>query len=147
MYDRILIASDGSSLSKKAAAHGLKLARATGAEVVAVNVVPRYPQSYFEGSLALDAGEVAKVEAQWRERGESITADVVKAGAALQVKVKPVTVVSQSVAESVIKAAVKHRCDLIVMASHGRKGIARVLLGSEAQHVLTHSKIPVLVLR
>ena len=54
---------------------------------------------------------------------------------------------SDKVAESIISAARKHKCDLVVMASHGRKGLQRVLLGSETQHVLTHSSIPVLVLR
>jgi nucleotide-binding universal stress UspA family protein len=63
------------------------------------------------------------------------------------VTVKAVTAKSDLVAEAVISAAKKHKCDLIVMASHGRKGIKRLLLGSETQHVLTHSHIPVLVLR
>lgn len=62
-------------------------------------------------------------------------------------KVKPVVTKSDLVAEAIIAAATKHDCDLIVMASHGRKGIKRLLLGSETQHVLTHSKVPVLVLR
>ena len=57
------------------------------------------------------------------------------------------TTSSDLVAESIIKAVKKHKCDLIVMASHGRKGIKRILLGSETQHVLTHSSVPVLVLR
>ena len=54
---------------------------------------------------------------------------------------------SDLVAESILAAAKKHKCDLIVMASHGRKGIKRLLLGSETQHVLTHGNLPVLVLR
>ncbi len=58
-------------------------------------------------------------------------------------KVKTVTVSSDLVAESIVAAAKKHKCDLIVMASHGRKGIKRLLLGSETQHVLTHSTLPV----
>ena len=68
-------------------------------------------------------------------------------GAAQGVTVKAVTAKSDLVAEAVISAAKKHKCDLIVMASHGRKGLKRLLLGSETQHVLTHSHIPVLVLR
>ena len=60
---------------------------------------------------------------------------------------KGVVLQSDLVAESIIAAATKHECDLVVMASHGRKGITRVLLGSETQHVLTHSTVPVLVLR
>jgi nucleotide-binding universal stress UspA family protein len=74
--------------------------------------------------------------------------DKVKAqGSAEGVTVKAVIAKSDLVAEAVISAAKKHKCDLIVMASHGRKGIKRLLLGSETQHVLTHSHIPVLVLR
>lgn len=147
MYDRILIATDGSKLSQKAVAHGLRLARATEAEVVALHVVPRYPQSYFEGSIALDAADVKRIEAQWRERGEAVVDDVIRQATALKVRVKPVITVATSVADAVIKAATRHRCDLVVMASHGRRGVARVLLGSEAQHVLTHSMVPVLVIR
>jgi nucleotide-binding universal stress UspA family protein len=63
------------------------------------------------------------------------------------VKVKPVTARSDLVSEAIIATAKKHKCDLIVMASHGRRGIKRILLGSETQLVLTHSHIPVLVLR
>ena len=63
------------------------------------------------------------------------------------VKAKAVTVSSDLVAEAILAAARKHKCDLIVMASHGRKGLKRLLLGSETQHVLTHGEVPVLVLR
>ena len=67
MYKRILVATDGSKLSEKAVEHGLKLADLTGAELVAVKVVPRYPQTYFEGGVALAADEVAKIEKQWND--------------------------------------------------------------------------------
>ena len=63
------------------------------------------------------------------------------------VTVQVVVAKSELIAETIIAAATKNNCDLIVMASHGRKGLKRVLLGSETQHVLTHSHIPVLVLR
>ncbi len=69
------------------------------------------------------------------------------AGVARGVTVTPTVVRSDQVSEALIAAAKKHRCDLIVMASHGRRGMSRLLLGSETQHVLTHSHIPVLVLR
>ena len=62
-------------------------------------------------------------------------------------RAKAVVANSDSVADAIIAAARKHKCDLVVMASHGRRGISRVLLGSETQHVLTHGKVPVLVLR
>ena len=66
MYKRILVATDGSKLSMMAVEHTLKLADATGAEVVALKVVPRYPQTYFEGGVALAADEVKRIEQQWQ---------------------------------------------------------------------------------
>ena len=147
MYTRILIATDGSALSKVAVEHGLALAALTGATVVALKVVPRYPRSYFEGGMAVEVTDVKRIEGQWSDAAQAVV-DAVKAkGGAEGVTVKAVVAKSDLVAEAVISAAKKHKCDLIVMASHGRKGLKRLLLGSETQHVLTHSPVPVLVLR
>jgi nucleotide-binding universal stress UspA family protein len=147
MYKRILVATDGSQLSDKAVEHGLKLADLTGAELVAVKVVPRYPQTYFEGGVALGADEVAKIEKQWNDEAMDALNAVKAAGQLHSVKVKATTVKSDLIAEALIATAKRHKCDLIVMASHGRRGLKRLLLGSETQQVLTHSHIPVLVLR
>jgi nucleotide-binding universal stress UspA family protein len=147
MYKRILVATDGSQLSDKAVEHGLKLADLTGAELVAVKVVPRYPQTYFEGGVALAADEVAKIEKQWNDEAMDALNAVKAAGQLHNVKVKTTTVKSDLIAEALIATAKRHKCDLIVMASHGRRGLKRLLLGSETQQVLTHSHIPVLVLR
>jgi nucleotide-binding universal stress UspA family protein len=147
MYKRILVATDGSKLSQQAVEHALNLADLTGAEVVALKVIPRYPQTYFEGGVALAAAEVARIEKQWHEEAMAAVNAVKSAGQLLEVKVKPMTVKSDLIAEAIIAAAKRSKCDLIVMASHGRKGIKRLLLGSETQQVLTHSHIPVLVLR
>ncbi len=147
MYQRILVATDGSTLSKKAVSTAIAMAQLTGGELVALKVIPRYPQSYFEGGLALPASDIARVEKQWAEHGQAIVDAVSKTALAKGVKVKAVTAKSDLVSEAIIAAAKKHKCDLIVMASHGRKGIKRLLLGSETQHVLTHSHVPVLVLR
>ena len=147
MYQRILVATDGSTLSKKAVTDAISLAGLCGAELLALKVVPRYPMSYFEGSISVSSSEVARTEKQWADKGQAVVDEVQKAAKAGGVKAKGVLARSDLVAESVIAAAKKHKCDLIVMASHGRKGISRVLLGSETQHVLTHSKLPVLVLR
>ena len=147
MYKRILVATDGSTLSKKAVSSAIELAAATGAELVALKVVPRYPMSYFEGGLAVQASEVARIEKQWADNAQAIVDAVQKAAAARAVKAKALTVKSNLVSDAVIAAAKKHKCDLIVMASHGHRGIKRLLLGSETQLVLTHSHIPVLVLR
>ena len=147
MYKRILVATDGSKLSQKAVDHALSLADMTGAEVVALKVVPRYPQSYFEGGVALPASEVARVEKQWHDEAMATVTAIKSAGQKRGVKVKPVTAKGDLVSEAIIGTAKRQKCDLIVMASHGRRGIKRLLLGSETQQVLTHSHVPVLVLR
>jgi nucleotide-binding universal stress UspA family protein len=147
MYKRILVPTDGSALSRKAVKAAVELASTVGAEVVALNVVPRYPTSYFEGGISVSPNEVARVEQQWAESGQALANEVEKAAEKAGVVAKAITVRSDLVAEAILNAAKKHKCDLVVMASHGRKGIKRLLLGSETQHVLTHGNIPVLVLR
>ncbi|MBN9341273.1 MAG: universal stress protein UspA [Comamonadaceae bacterium SCN 68-20] len=147
MYKRILIATDGSPLSDKAVASGLALARLSRAKVVALKVIPRYPRNYFEGGLPIDNADIERVEKQWSDAAQTLVDKVRDMGEGEGVEVKAVLAKSDLVAEAIITAAKKHKCDLIVMASHGRKGLKRLLLGSETQHVLTHSHIPVLVLR
>jgi nucleotide-binding universal stress UspA family protein len=147
MYDKILVATDGSSLSKKAVSSAISLAALTGASLVALKVIPRYPQSYFEGGLALQAAEVGRIEKQWADEGQAVVDEVKKLAEFQGVKTRPLTVKSDIVSEAVIATAKKNKCDLIVMASHGRKGVKRLLLGSETNQVLAHSHIPVLVLR
>jgi nucleotide-binding universal stress UspA family protein len=147
MYQRILVATDGSKLSNQAVEHALKLADATGAEVVALKVVPRYPQTYFEGGVALAAEEVKRIEKEWQAEAQEVVNAVKAQGQKMTLKVKATTVKSDLIAEAIIAAAKRHKADLIVMASHGRRGLKRLLLGSETQQVLTHSHIPVLVLR
>jgi nucleotide-binding universal stress UspA family protein len=147
MYQKILVATDGSTLSKKAVTSAIELAALAGASLVVLKVVPRYPQSYFEGGIALQAAEMSRVEKQWADSAQAIVDAVQKVAEAKGVKAKGVTVKSDLVSDAIIASAKKNKCDLIVMASHGRRGIKRLLLGSETQLVLTHSHVPVLVLR
>jgi nucleotide-binding universal stress UspA family protein len=147
MYEKILVATDGSNLSKKAVSSAIALAALTNATLVVIKVVPRYPQSYFEGGLALQAAEVGRIEQQWAEEGQAVVDDVKKQAEEQGIKTRALTVKSDIVSDAIIAAAKKNKCDLIVMASHGRKGVKRLLLGSETHQVLTHSHIPVLVLR
>lgn len=147
MYQRILVATDGSELSQKAVDSALDLAAKLGAAVVAVKVVPPYPQSYFDGAMAIDLKEIERTEASWSAAAHKDLEAVQSAGLTRKVTVTPVVVRDDQVSEALIATAQKHHCDLIVMASHGRRGVSRLLLGSETQHVLTHSHIPVLVLR
>jgi len=147
MYQKILVATDGSELSHKAVQHALNLADLTGAELVALKVVPRYPQTYFEGGVALEDEEIKRIEQVWQAEAVKAVNAVKAEGQKMSVKVRATTVKSDLVAEAIVAAAKKHKVDLIVMASHGRRGLKRLLLGSETQQVLTHSHTPVLVLR
>ncbi|MDD3017260.1 MAG: universal stress protein [Comamonas sp.] len=147
MYERILVATDGSPLSEKAVQHALSLAKISGATLIALRVVPRYPRSYLEGGATVDTTEIKRIEAQWSEQAQAQLGSIKAEGKSMGVPVKTSIAKSDLVAESIITAADKQEVDLIIMASHGRKGIKRLLLGSETQHVLTHSSKPVLVLR
>jgi nucleotide-binding universal stress UspA family protein len=147
MYQRILVPTDGSKLSAKAVEHALQLADITGAELVALRVISRMPQNYFEGGMALDVDDSQRIESGWVQQAQTQLDHIKSLGQQRQVKVKTQIVRSDLVAESIIAAAKRSKCDLVLMASHGRKGLKRLLLGSETQHVLTHSHIPVLVLR
>jgi nucleotide-binding universal stress UspA family protein len=147
MYKNILVATDGSKLSASAVKSAIALAALTGADLVALKVVPRYPVSYFEGGVALDPNDIARVEKQWANDGQTVVDAVKKAALAKGVAVKALTTKSDFVSDAILATAKKHKCDLIVMASHGHRGIKRLLLGSETQQVLTHGTIPVLVLR
>lgn len=147
MYQKILVATDGTPLSKKAVRSAIGLAAALGAELVALYVVPRYPVSYFEGGITVSTQDIARIEKQWADQGQAVVDDVQQAAQSQGIKAKALVSKSDLVAEAIMAAAKKQKCDLIVMASHGRKGFKRILLGSETQHVLTHSSVPVLVLR
>ena len=148
MYERILVATDGSELSESAVTSAIDLAILTQAELIAVKVVHHYPASYFEGSLLLSQMEVTRLREQADAEAQRVVDAVKERADAKGVKSsRAIVMQSELVSEAIIDAARVHHCDLIVMASHGRRGIKRLLMGSETLHVLTHSHTPVLVLR
>ena len=147
MFKTIMLATDGSKLSQKATKSAIDLAAKFSAELVAVKVIPRYVQTYFEGSFTVADIDVKSIEAQWATGAQQVLDKISSSAAAKGVSVKTSVIKSDDISEGLIKAANKMKVDLIVMASHGRKGIKRLLLGSETQNVLTHSEVPVLVLR
>jgi nucleotide-binding universal stress UspA family protein len=146
MYERIMICTDGSALSKKAEHAGIVLAAALDAELVAYTVVPKYPHWNAETGVAMTLAESEKFENARSLEAQALVDAVQQEAHKRDVKTIALTG-HGAIAENIIRTAKKHHCDLIVMASHGRKGIQRVLLGSETLDVLTHSHIPVLVLR
>ena len=147
MFTRIMLATDGSKLSQKAVKSAIDMASKFNAELVAVKVIPRYVQTYFEGSFTVADIDVKSIEAQWAAGAQQVLDKIATSAAAKGVIVKTSVIKSDDISDGLVKAANKMKVDLIVTASHGRKGIKRVLLGSETQNVLTHSEVPVLVLR
>ncbi|MDQ0014023.1 nucleotide-binding universal stress UspA family protein [Variovorax boronicumulans] len=148
MYKRVLVATDGSALSEQAVAAAIDLAVLSGAELVAVNVAHIEPFGYFEGSMMLSQRDIEATQEQTNRAAQRLVDRV--AATALDKGVRnaqAIVMKSNQVAEAIVATAKNQECDLIVMASHGRRSLARLLMGSETLHVLTHSHIPVLVLR
>jgi nucleotide-binding universal stress UspA family protein len=144
MYKRILISTDGSEISVKAAQSAIELARAIGAELFAISVKEPFPYSAISEMQPVPPQEF--FDAQERIASERVKAVVSAAGAA-GVKCQAHTVEALHPWEAILDHAKAQGCDLIAMASHGRSGLSALLLGSETQKVLTHSSIPVLVIK
>jgi len=148
MYKHLLIPTDGSKLSDKAVKEGIALARQLGARVTLYYAIPDFPEPVYLES-AMMAPYVQPEE--YRAEAERYAAKVL-AKAAARVSTAGLTPLTYSSLasvpwEGIVAAAAKKKCDLILMASHGRRGVSGFLLGSETQKVLTHSKVPVLVVR
>ena len=147
MYKNLLVATDGSKLSDKAVAHAVGLARAIGATITAFYAAPDYPMpAYADGVVyePVSRKEYSKLAAQ---DAEKILARVAAKANSGGVECRTTFDIASTPWEAILAAAKKNKADAIVMASHGRRGLSAVLLGSETQKVLTHSKLPVLVVR
>ncbi|WP_112663458.1 universal stress protein [Microvirga flavescens] len=145
MYTKILIATDGSPLSVRAVEHGVALAKAVGASVCFVTVTDRFHIFSFETEqLEATRGTFRK---EMREQAVRRFTDAVRIAEAQGVPFTKVHLEEDEPYLGILSTAERQGCDLIVMASHGRSGVSALLLGSETTKVLTHSKIPVLVVR
>jgi nucleotide-binding universal stress UspA family protein len=149
MYARILIATDGSELADRALDHGLQLAKLAGSEVTIVTVTE--PATLIGGGYATVAGTVIDplpelIEAQ-DKAARDLLARMAKRAADQGVTVKTVLVDNSFPAEGIVATAANIGAELIVMGSHGRRGLDRLLLGSQTNNVLAHTKVPVLVTR
>ena len=145
MFKHILLPTDGSELSTAAIQQGIRLAKSIGAEMTALCVMPQQHPFYYETEIPLEALEQAAQ--RYKEQAGMFLAAVEKAAKEAGVPCGSVYEVQDSPYEAIIRTAEKKGCDLIMMASHGRRGVKALLIGSETQKVLTHSKIPVLVYR
>ena len=145
MYKHILIPTDGSDLSRAAALSGVKLAQVLGAKVTAFFAAPAPTPMVYEGFLPVGYTTQEHHAEMIEKTAVKYLGVIQQACAKANVACESVHVTDEFPADAIMKIAKKRKCDLIFMASHGRRGISGVLLGSETQKVLTYSKIPVLV--
>jgi nucleotide-binding universal stress UspA family protein len=144
MYKRILVPTDGSEITGKAVDSALALARLCGAELYAIGVKEPFPYSAISEMQPVPPQEF--YDAQERIAAGHVKA-VAEAATAAGIKCVGHTVEALHPWEAILDHAKTQNCDLLVMASHGRRGVSALLLGSETQKVLTHSTLPVLVVR
>ena len=145
MFKNILVATDGSDLAIKAVEQGILFAKEIGAKITAVTVTePFHVLSVKPSQLEYTPSEYKK---HAEAHAEKILGAVLAAAKSAGVVCETLHVEHEQVYQAIIDAASARNCDLIVMASHGRRGVSAVVLGSETVKVLTHSKIPVLVYR
>jgi nucleotide-binding universal stress UspA family protein len=145
MFTHFLVPTDGSPLSAKATAAAIELARKTGARITVLSVAEPYPYSALsEGAFLPDQSEY---EAKMRQIAQRAVEEVAAAARNAQVSCETRVAESFSPSEEITRAAEELGCDAIFMASHGRKGINRLFVGSETQKVLAHTNLPVMVFR
>jgi len=145
MFKSILLPIDGSELSEKATATAIQFAQLNHARIVAVTVIQPMPLAPLsDGSVVVDAGQFA-TEMQEAARGHIDR--VAAAASAAGIPFEGLISMSSSPSDEIVEASKKYNCDIILMASHGRTGLEKFLLGSETQKVLSHTTLPVMVLR
>ncbi len=145
MYSNILVTTDGSEFSERAFGHAADLAKLSGGKLTAVTVTPPLQIIAIEGVVYPEDPE--KFQATTLTQAKAALDAVAKVAASHGVPCELVQVENAQPYEGILDTAKQKGCDLIVMASHGRRGFSALLLGSETQKVLTHSTIPVLVYR
>lgn len=149
MYKHILVSTDGSEVARKGVDHGLSLAKSLGARVTILTVTDRYPLA--GGGLGAEwaptADELESFREGQKQSAERILDAVKRAADKLGISSAVLHIPEAHPAEAIVDAARTEGCSLIVMASHGRRGLGRLLLGSQTAEVLAHSPVPVLVVR
>jgi nucleotide-binding universal stress UspA family protein len=145
MFKNILLPTDGSEVSEVAIRKGVEFAASIGARLTGFYVIPEFHVlSYRTGTMADTKSGFARDS---KEHAERYLGRIRETAQAAGVACETTYATGDQPYAAIIKAAQDHGCDLILMASHGRRGVQAFLLGSETQKVLTHTKIPVLVLR
>ncbi|HEX5127189.1 MAG TPA: universal stress protein [Rhodocyclaceae bacterium] len=148
MYKHLLVSTDGSELSTHAVRNAVKFAKSLGARITFLYVQPDYPSPVVgEGALIMAPEDRDGFLREARDQADRILTEANRMAQAESVIANTITQVSDVPYQMIIATAQDEACDLIFMASHGRRGLAGLLIGSETHKVLTHCKIPVLVYR
>jgi len=147
MFKHILLPTDGSRLSARAAKAAVRFARTNGARITAFHAAPPYRPDISGDFIPASFTSLAEYTKQVNTKAEKYLGQVKQLADAAKVRCATACASSDSPHEAIIEAAKTHKCDLIFMASHGRRGLAGLLIGSETTKVLTHCKLPVLVYR
>lgn len=147
MFKHILLPTDGSKLSNKAVERGIAFAKKIKARVTAVHVVPEFTLMVDDGITMLSPSLKKRFEEEGKARAGKMLVEIARKARNRGVRCATLCVSGDLPYQQIIAAARKKKCDLILMASHGRRGLSSLLLGSETSKVLLHSKVPVLVLR
>ncbi len=149
MFRHILLPTDGSEISDKAARQAIELAKALRAKITALHIVNELHLHLPDEGFPIP--ELPALKKRYADdaaaRARTILGSITEAAKIAGIECDVATATSDMPYEMIIDQATRFNCDLIVMASHGRRGLQGILLGSETQKVLTHSKIPVLVCR
>jgi len=147
MFKHIFVPTDGSELSRATVSRAVTFAKEAGARVTAFFAKPEYPIAYFGEGALIDPTTPEKFAELADQQATEFLGEVQRLCAEAGVECSTLSATSDVPYEAIIEAADKSGCDLIFMASHGRRGFSGFLLGSETNKVLTHSRIPVLVYR
>ena len=147
MFRHVLIPTDGSPIAGKAVRAGIRFAKETGARVTGVYAFDTLRANVNYGGYRVSERVVAEIDQRARQVGEKHLDAMAKLAKAARVRFEAVCAKAGNPDECIIATARRKRCDVIFMASHGRSGLSRLVMGSVTQKVLAHSKIPVLVYR
>jgi nucleotide-binding universal stress UspA family protein len=147
MYKHILLPTDGSALSDKANVHAIGLAQALNARLTVFHASPEYPTPIVAEGIVLEPISLAEYEARAKEQAQNILGPVKRRAEAAGVQCDTLHKIAPIPWEAILEAARTVGADVIAMASHGRRGLAALILGSETQRVLLHADRPVLVVR
>ena len=146
-YRHLLVPTDGSELSSQAVEQAVALAAAVGADLRILHVLSSFPISLVGVGELVEASTVEALVAASRHQAEAILQQALAVAQATGISATAGTRQGSQPHQEILAEAETRGCDLIVMASHGRQGLEGLLIGSETQRVLTHSRIPVLVVR